>query len=280
MRRLAIFTAFLFTAACITSLTYAAPSQPRRYPTSQRKLNRNVSSRTWKTHHGPRVTVGARFHGHGHAAPIRRSATPHRLPVKTPAAKRRIATTRHHRHHSFSHAYIGRRHPVAVGGARIVVPAVTTSVLVHQPSEEVVLETPALPDDLSQQPWQVQGVLDGTRLVVRREGHIQQVRLLGVALPAEEAKACGTHLETLADGRDVYLAFDEAIAPQDAEGITTAYVYLADNGTMLNLAMIQQGYGLAEGGYEHSFTDLFVAAQAEARENALGFWKQIATPVE
>jgi hypothetical protein len=58
----------------------------------------------------------------------------------------------------------------------------------------------------------------------------------------------------------------------DREGRRYAYVFLADK-SMLNIQMIQRGYGYADRQGSHPRRDEFIALENAARRNKLGVWE-------
>lgn len=120
-------------------------------------------------------------------------------------------------------------------------------------------------------------VVDGDTIVL--DGG-ERVRLIGVDTPelhhpakpvqyfAHEAKA---RTVTLAQGRTVGLEYDRQ--RHDRYGRTLAYVFLPD-GTLLNLRLIQEGFGFAYTKYPFrpDYMARFRAAERTARTQSHGLW--------
>ena len=77
----------------------------------------------------------------------------------------------------------------------------------------------------------------------------------------------------MAEGKRVRLEYDEGTGRNDRYGRTLAYVYLA-NGTLLNLEIIERGYGHAYTRFPFSKMDEFRAAERYAREAKRGLWAE------
>ena len=76
----------------------------------------------------------------------------------------------------------------------------------------------------------------------------------------------------MVEDKAVRLEHDEG-AGRDRYGRTLAYVYL-DDGTLLNLEIIKQGYGHAYTHYPFKYMEEFRAYEREARESNRGLWAQ------
>ena len=84
-------------------------------------------------------------------------------------------------------------------------------------------------------------------------------------------KEASAFTRSMAEGKRVRLEYEVGASTQDRYGRTLAYVYLED-GTLLNLAIINGGYGFAYTKYPFSRMDEFRAAQRRAREAGIGLW--------
>ncbi len=112
-----------------------------------------------------------------------------------------------------------------------------------------------------------------------------RVRLWGVDTPetvhpnespehfGHEATALTTHL---ADNQNVTIRLEPTGRTRDNAEYNRllAYVILPD-GRMLNRVLIATGHGDADPRYDHQFKADFAAAQAEAREQRLGLWRNV-----
>ena len=108
----------------------------------------------------------------------------------------------------------------------------------------------------------------------------ETVRLIGVdtpetvhpSKPVEHfGKEASEFTKSRLEGKTVYLAFDWDT--RDFYQRLLAYVYLED-GTCLNAAIIDEGYGFAYLTYAFQFTEEFADIQREAREQGRGLWKK------
>lgn len=134
-------------------------------------------------------------------------------------------------------------------------------------------------------PARVTDVVDGDTIKVRIPNpHPIQlktdetIRFLGIDAPetstsprpagyyGEEAK---TYVAKLLGGKDILLAFDWDL--RDKYGRLLAYIYLQD-GTCVNLMLVEQGYALAYVHFPFQFMDEFTQAQATAKQQRRGLW--------
>lgn len=107
----------------------------------------------------------------------------------------------------------------------------------------------------------------------------ETIRFLGIDAPetstsprpagyyGEEAKAFLTRLLL---GKDILLAFDWDL--RDKYSRLLAYIYLQD-GTCVNLMLIEQGYAFAYVHFPFQFMDEFSQAQAAAKKKQIGLWR-------
>ncbi|MDP8988443.1 MAG: thermonuclease family protein [Actinomycetota bacterium] len=124
-------------------------------------------------------------------------------------------------------------------------------------------------------------VVDGDTVVVRIDGTDEPVRLLGIDTPesvdprspvecfGKEAAAYTASL--VPPGTPVRLVRD--VEARDRYDRLLAYVYRADDGTFVNLRLVQDGYAVVltyPPNVAHA--DEFVAAAREAREAGRGLW--------
>ena len=124
---------------------------------------------------------------------------------------------------------------------------------------------------------EVARVLDGDTFELSNR---QKVRLLGVDAPEtqhhqEGIRALGAaskqHLAKLLTGKTVRL--ERPVGSQDPYGRTLAYVYLTD-GTLINRAMIEDGFAMPYTKYPCSKTSEFLEAAANARQERRGLWHE------
>jgi micrococcal nuclease len=130
-------------------------------------------------------------------------------------------------------------------------------------------------------------VVDGDTIVVRLDGREESVRLIGIDTPesidprtpvecyGREASRRAAAL--LPPGTAVRLVRD--VEPRDRYDRLLAYVYRLDDGTFVNLALVQEGFAsVATYPPNVAHTDDFVAAAADAREAGRGLWQACGDP--
>ena len=119
--------------------------------------------------------------------------------------------------------------------------------------------------------------VDGDTILLRGG---ERVRLIGVDTPELHhpvkpvqyfAREARDFVQSKVAGRRVWLEYDQQ--RRDRYGRTLAYVFLED-GTLLNLALIQQGYGFAYLKYpfREDYMRRFRSAEREARNGDRGLW--------
>ena len=128
----------------------------------------------------------------------------------------------------------------------------------------------------------VERVIDGDTLVL--DGG-ERVRLIGVDTPETVhpqkpierfGKEASAFTRRTAEGKGVRLEFDQGTGTKDRYGRTLAYVYLED-GSLLNLEIIRQGYGHAYVRFPFSKMEELREAQRVAREERRGLWADAPT---
>jgi micrococcal nuclease len=106
----------------------------------------------------------------------------------------------------------------------------------------------------------------------------RKVRLIGVdtpetvhpSKPVERfGKEASAYTKALVEGKEVVLDYDQE--KTDKYGRTLAYVYLKD-GTHVNAAIIQNGYGFAYTKYPFKYMEQFRNLERIAREQKKGLW--------
>lgn len=123
-------------------------------------------------------------------------------------------------------------------------------------------------------------VADGDTISVRMDGKTETIRFIGVDTPEKNdsrkpiqcfaQRASDFTTQKLA-GKQVRLEADPAGDNRDRYNRLLRYVYLPD-GTLLNKAIIEEGYGFAMTGFPFSKMDEFRAAQTAARQQNRGLW--------
>jgi micrococcal nuclease len=127
----------------------------------------------------------------------------------------------------------------------------------------------------------VEHPVDGDTVVVRLAGHSESIRLIGIDTPESVARdrpvecfgAEAKHrtAELLPEGTPVRLERD--IEARDKYGRLLAYVFRVDDGTFVNLLLVQEGYAEAfpfEPNTAHRVD--FARAEEEARSAGRGLW--------
>lgn len=126
----------------------------------------------------------------------------------------------------------------------------------------------------------VEKVADGDTITIRTQGKTEKIRLIGVDTPEKNdsrkpiqcfAQAASNFTETKLAHRQVRLEADPQGDNRDRYGRLLRYVYLPD-GTLVNKAIIEEGYGFAMTGFPFSKMEEFWAAQTAAREQNRGLW--------
>lgn len=125
-------------------------------------------------------------------------------------------------------------------------------------------------------------VVDGDTIVVDFEGKSEKVRFIGLDTPETHhpekpvqcfGEAAHAHLAELIDENDVRLEADPENSNRDRYDRLLRYVYLED-GTLLNLKMIEDGYGFAYTAFDFSKKPEFTYAQSMASERKYGLWNE------
>ncbi len=124
-------------------------------------------------------------------------------------------------------------------------------------------------------------VVDGDTIVVLLDGAEERVRLLGIDTPESVdprspvdcfGKEAAAHTASLLPpGTPVRLVRD--VEARDRYDRLLAYVYRADDGTFVNLRLVEEGYAAVltyPPNVAHA--DEFVAAAGKAREAGRGLW--------
>src|SRR3954471_14847518 len=98
-----------------------------------------------------------------------------------------------------------------------------------------------------------------------------RVRLLGVTSPPTDSPYLrGKYLEAQIKDRDVGLDYDPGQKLDD--GRVSARVYRLPDGLLINLAMVEAGFGVAAADAPDSLLLAFRSAEEEARVGERGLW--------
>jgi micrococcal nuclease len=125
------------------------------------------------------------------------------------------------------------------------------------------------------------GVVDGDTIDVAIDGHRERVRLIGIDTP--ETKKPDTPVQCFGPEATTFttsllpanaaLHLERDVVGRDDYGRMLAYVYLADDGTFVNLTIIRQGFARPLTIVPNSaHADEFVAAAHAADADDIGLW--------
>jgi micrococcal nuclease len=121
---------------------------------------------------------------------------------------------------------------------------------------------------------------DGDTIVVDMAGTEEKIRFIGLDTPETQdprkpvqcyGQAASAQAKSLIGNGPVRLESDPLSSNRDRYNRLLRYVYLSD-GQLVNLAMIEQGYGFAYLSFPFTKSDEFAAAQTTAREQNRGLW--------
>lgn len=131
----------------------------------------------------------------------------------------------------------------------------------------------------SSEVYPVERVIDGDTLVIRYQGVLTTVRLLGVDTPETVhpnkpvehfGREASAFTKRLLENEKVRLDFD--LERFDRYGRLLAYVYRASDGLFVNEALLREGYAHAYTRFPFRYLDRFRQLEAEAREARRGLW--------
>lgn len=129
--------------------------------------------------------------------------------------------------------------------------------------------------------WDIEKVVDGDTVHIKKNGIKEKVRLIGLDTPEAVdprkpvecfGKEASKHAKEILNGQKIMIELDDSQGERDKYGRLLAYIFL-ENGTNFNKKMIADGYG-----YEYTYNkpykyqDEFKQAQTMARDNNLGLW--------
>jgi micrococcal nuclease len=125
-------------------------------------------------------------------------------------------------------------------------------------------------------------VVDGDTIKVKIGRRTETVRLIGIDTPETVdprrpveyfGRKASAFVKRMADGEQVQLEPDPECSNRDKYRRLLRYVYL-DDGTLLNAAIIAQGYGFAYTKYPFSRMEEFRRLERAARTKGRGLWAQ------
>lgn len=130
--------------------------------------------------------------------------------------------------------------------------------------------------------YSINHYVDGDTIAVNVNGKTETVRFIGVDTPETHkpntpvqcygpAAAAYTKSEISRAGGKVRLVADPQSDDRDVYGRLVRYVYLP-NGTLLDQALVQNGYGFAYTYYPFTKSADFTHAQEAARTSSKGLW--------
>ena len=131
-------------------------------------------------------------------------------------------------------------------------------------------------------PYPVAHISDGDTIMIRKDGKVLTVRLIGVDAPEIEgpyrhAEPFGDesrrYIVGLLDGQNVSLQGDAAQPPRDQYGRMLAYVYRSSDHKLINEEMIRSGYASAYRRFKFSHHADFIDAEQQARAAHRGMWR-------
>jgi endonuclease YncB( thermonuclease family) len=129
----------------------------------------------------------------------------------------------------------------------------------------------------------VDRVIDGDTVVL--DGN-ERVRLIGVdtpetvhprKAPERYGKEASDFTRRLVEGKRVLVEYEPSSGRTDRYGRTLGYIYLPD-GSLLNVLIIERGFGHAYTRFPFSKMDQFRAAERRARELRAGLWSEFEAP--
>ena len=124
-------------------------------------------------------------------------------------------------------------------------------------------------------------VVDGDTVVVQLDGRPTTIRLIGVDTPEtvhpskpveRYGKEASAFLRELVGGQSVRLDYEPAMKRLDRYGRTLAYPRTVPGDRLVNLAIVEGGYGHAYTTYPFTLMERFRRAERDAREAERGLW--------
>jgi len=138
--------------------------------------------------------------------------------------------------------------------------------------EQIVASQPGL--------YKVSRFVDGDTVEVSMNGHTEKVRFIGVDTPETHkpntpvqcyGPAAAAFTKRTIGNNELRLVADPKNTDRDRYDRLLRYVYLPD-GTLVNKAIIEQGYGFYYPYFPFSKKDEFAAAQNQAQAEKRGLW--------
>ena len=145
------------------------------------------------------------------------------------------------------------------------------------------------PAALATETGTVVAVIDGDTIDVELSDGVERIRLIGVDTPEtvhpwkeveRYGKEASAFTRRLASGKLVRLEPDPDTADRDRYGRLLRYVYIIDDGALINAEIIGKGYGHAYTKYPFTKMEEFRALERTARVNEMGLWAPGGTKLE
>lgn len=127
---------------------------------------------------------------------------------------------------------------------------------------------------------QVLSVADGDTILVDMYGKTETIRFIGVDTPETQhptkpvqcyGPQASDYLKAKLEGEYVRLEVDPLSDNRDRYDRLLRFIY-TENNELINLSIVEQGFGFAVTGFEHSRMPQFVAAEANAKSQKTGLW--------
>ena len=129
--------------------------------------------------------------------------------------------------------------------------------------------------------YRIDHFVDGDTIAVDMDGRTETVRLIGVDTPETHrpdtpvqcyGPAAAAYTKRTIGTQAVRLEADPTNQNRDRYNRLLRYVYLPD-GTLLNEALVKEGYGFAYTSFPFTKKTAFVTAEAEAKRSNRGLWR-------
>jgi micrococcal nuclease len=128
-------------------------------------------------------------------------------------------------------------------------------------------------------------VSDGDTISVSMNGKTEKIRFIGVDTPETHkpnapvqcyGPAASAFTKRMLTGQKVRLEADDLSTNRDRYDRLLRYVYRASDGTFMNRALIEQGYGFYYPYFPFTKSTEFAAAQKTAQQSSKGLWANCA----
>lgn len=121
-------------------------------------------------------------------------------------------------------------------------------------------------------------ISDGDSVSIVVNGRTEKIRLIGIDAPEMAQRPWGKkakqHLEDIIDGSSGKVSVERDVVERDKYGRLLAYLRTGD-GRLINELMLRDGYAVLYTFPPNvKYTEVFTAAQHEARDKKLGIWSR------